>query len=231
MDGVSIVTIIASVLLSSWVYNDAKKRGMNAFLWALLAFLMGFIGLAIYLVARRKHRQAAKISPPIEARPLTVPSESAEMGTETRKEPEVEALPATAALPSEQLPQALVTAETQPEQLSGAVVPPSSEAVEVSAQLQAPRGTIPIASFPQTFGREDFRQLLPPQLINLIIRKHFMISYDPEQNTFYIQDLNSTNGTYVNGVDIRGKGPVPLKNGDLIVPANVIPLKFITNIY
>jgi hypothetical protein len=135
-----------------------------------------------------------------------------------------------AAIPPKPIPQPQVSSAQELAQPNlTTATPPVSKAARVSAQLQAPRGTIPIASFPQTFGREDFRQLLPPQLINLVSRRHFMISYDPEQNTFYIQDLNSTNGTYVNGVDIRGKGLVPLKNGDLIVPANVIPLKFVTS--
>jgi hypothetical protein len=150
--------------------------------------------------------------------------------TELHEEFTVKEFPTTAALPPEPSPQAPVSTEARPEQLSGAAVPPSSEAVGVGAQLQAPRGTIPIASFPQTFGREDFRKFLPSYLLNLIESRHFAIHYDYAQRMFYIQDLGSRNGTYVNGVDIRGKGLVPLKNGDLVVPANVIPLKFITNI-
>lgn len=44
------------VFLGIFVYQDAKARGMEPLLWALIAvFAPGFIGLIIYLVARRDH--------------------------------------------------------------------------------------------------------------------------------------------------------------------------------
>jgi len=67
-------------------------------------------------------------------------------------------------------------------------------------------------------GREDLAGLLPPEKATYITRKarggHFLILR--QKHTFFIQDLGSTNGTYVNGVDIRGRGLVPLKDGDVI---------------
>lgn len=47
-------------------------------------------------------------------------------------------------------------------------------------------------------------------------RRHFMLSV--EDNRLYIQDLNSTNGTEVNGVFIRSKHPI--SDGDTIVAGN-----------
>lgn len=53
---------------------------------------------------------------------------------------------------------------------------------------------------------------------NSISRKHALISY--EGNRVYIQDCNSTNGTYVNGVKLEGQSEVVLNSGDVIKLAN-----------
>lgn len=67
-------------------------------------------------------------------------------------------------------------------------------------------------------GREDLAGILPPDRLAYVTRKavggQFQIIR--HGNAFYIQDPGSTNGTYVNGVDIRGKGWVQLRNGDII---------------
>jgi len=60
---IGIPAIIAGALLAAWVYQDAKKRRMDAFLWAFLVFLMGLIGLAIYLIVCRKHAPKESIAP------------------------------------------------------------------------------------------------------------------------------------------------------------------------
>jgi len=156
-------------------------------------------------------------------------SERPEAGAETPKEPAAGTQLTAAALPSEQSLQPLVSNIIESRQSSTAAFPLGSEAVEVSAELRAQGGTLPITSFPRAFGREDFKQFLPPFLLNFIEGKHFTIHYNPFQRMFYIQDLGSRNGTYVNGVDIRGKGLITLKNGDVIVPGKVIELKFLTS--
>lgn len=44
----------AWLLLVIWCYIDAERLGMNAPLWALLVFLLGFpVGPLVYLVLRR----------------------------------------------------------------------------------------------------------------------------------------------------------------------------------
>ncbi len=48
------IAIIVQIVLTIWVYKDAKKRNANAALWAILTFLFGIIGLIIYLLAGRK---------------------------------------------------------------------------------------------------------------------------------------------------------------------------------
>lgn len=69
------------------------------------------------------------------------------------------------------------------------------------------------------YGRQDFLDLDAAEYIS---RQHFALKYDGD--VLYIADLGSRNGTKVNGVDIRGKGWVPLKLGDVVDVANVITL-------
>ena len=69
------------------------------------------------------------------------------------------------------------------------------------------------------YGRLDFLDLPAASYIS---RTHFALKLEDEQ--LYIRDLGSKNGTKVNGVDIRGKGWVPLKPGDVVEVANVITL-------
>jgi hypothetical protein len=137
-----------------------------------------------------------------------------------------EAKPAVAAVPSPSLqpPPGTVTRVIQPGTI--AITPPSGGTITVSAWLQAPGGAVPITRLPQTFGRDDFRGIVPPHLLDAISRRHFTIGYDYVKSTFVVWDEGSTNGTYVNGVDIRGKGPVALRYGDIIAPANVVQLRF-----
>jgi len=48
-----------------------------------------------------------------------------------------------------------------------------------------------------------------------ISRKHAEISFDG--NSYWIKDLNSTNGTYLNGKNIKGKGKVQFSEKDVII--------------
>lgn len=50
---VSLLFFVVWVALAYWVYKDANKRNMdNAVLWAAITFLLGLIGLVIYLIVR-----------------------------------------------------------------------------------------------------------------------------------------------------------------------------------
>ncbi len=51
-----LASIAVPVMLGVFVYRDAKSRGMEPLLWALLAVLVpSFVGLIIYLVVRKDH--------------------------------------------------------------------------------------------------------------------------------------------------------------------------------
>lgn len=107
---------------------------------------------------------------------------------------------------------------------------PSGETMRLIAWLEFGDRTIPITEVPKRFGREDFTGIVPSSVLPLISRRmprgQFTIDYDYASSSFVISDEGSTNGTFVNGVDIRGKGRVPLKDGDIISPANAFHLRF-----
>jgi hypothetical protein len=48
-----IIPFLVSLVVSLWVYKDAKKRGVNAFLWILIIWLIPFLlGLIFYIKSR-----------------------------------------------------------------------------------------------------------------------------------------------------------------------------------
>ncbi|MCX6007907.1 MAG: FHA domain-containing protein, partial [Chloroflexi bacterium] len=75
-------------------------------------------------------------------------------------------------------------------------------------------------------GRKDFQALVPPEKSDLISRKHILVTYENSQ--YHIEDLNSTNGTKLNGSDIRGTGKHTLVNGDTVELAGALNLTFKT---
>ncbi len=47
-----VIIYVIAIALAVWVYNDAKKRDMNAEVWLLIVLLTSFIGYIIYLIVR-----------------------------------------------------------------------------------------------------------------------------------------------------------------------------------
>lgn len=53
-----ILSIVSTVLIAVWIYKDAKKRDMEAGLWALLAIILpSYIGVIIYFVSRSSEKR------------------------------------------------------------------------------------------------------------------------------------------------------------------------------
>jgi pSer/pThr/pTyr-binding forkhead associated (FHA) protein len=65
---------------------------------------------------------------------------------------------------------------------------------------------------------------VPEHSLEYISRRHFIIKF--ENGQYYVEDQNSTNGTRLNGTEIKGKGKYRLDNGDQIAVADVITLTF-----
>jgi len=47
-----VIIYVLAIALAVWVYNDAKKRDMNAAVWLLIVLLTSFVGYIIYLIVR-----------------------------------------------------------------------------------------------------------------------------------------------------------------------------------
>jgi hypothetical protein len=73
-------------------------------------------------------------------------------------------------------------------------------------------------------GRRDFRAMVTPGKADMISRQHIRLEYN--NDSYYIEDSNSTNGTTVNGTAITGKGKHLLHYDDIIDLAGVLTLKF-----
>jgi hypothetical protein len=100
---------------------------------------------------------------------------------------------------------------------------PSS--VAASAKIILPNGIeIRLDSGRRVMGRGDLARVLSLDELHLISRQHFEVKM--EDDTFFIEDLGSANGTRLNGKDITGIGTVPLSDDDIIEPAGLIQLRF-----
>lgn len=78
------------------------------------------------------------------------------------------------------------------------------------------------------FGRETFLELgIPPDIAKYISRWHFAIKRYGD--AYYIEDLGSKNGTYLNGVLIKCQHPQRLKDGDVINVGKVLELRYMTS--
>jgi len=44
------------IALLFWVYRDASRRGMNAWLWVVVVFFFHLLGFVAYLIARAMRR-------------------------------------------------------------------------------------------------------------------------------------------------------------------------------
>jgi S1-C subfamily serine protease len=101
-------------------------------------------------------------------------------------------------------------------------VPP---AVSQGARLLLNSGShILLAQYNGFLGRPDFEREIPPHSLNSISRQH--LQYKFENGRYYIADMNSSNGTKLNGVEIKGKGWYELKDGDRIELAGIQSLVF-----
>jgi FHA domain len=81
-----------------------------------------------------------------------------------------------------------------------------------------------IKEYERVFGREDFIGVTVPDDLLYVGKEHFKIT--KQNDGFYIEDLNSKNGTQINGEEIKGKGKRKLKNEDNILLAQTLNIKY-----
>ena len=82
-----------------------------------------------------------------------------------------------------------------------------------------------IKEFERTFGRKDFIGMVSSDDLRYIGKDHFKVIKKPEG--YYISDLNTKNGTFVNGKEISGLGEVRLENEDYITISNTIEIRYV----
>jgi hypothetical protein len=83
---------------------------------------------------------------------------------------------------------------------------------------------IPLPSNGGTMGRNEFRSCVMPDKANQISREHIRIFR--ENDDYYLEDVDSMNGTRLNGYRITGKGRQSLKDGDEIELAGILTMTF-----
>ncbi len=99
---------------------------------------------------------------------------------------------------------------------------------EEGAQLVGPNGFIArLGPGIRTFGRRDFAGYVPDEDLDYISRRHFEIKGTSQG--YYIRDLGSLNGTWVNGRKLERGESVKLTNGAVIDVAEVVRLRFVSS--
>jgi FHA domain len=84
------------------------------------------------------------------------------------------------------------------------------------AQLILPNNNnIIVDGAERIIGREDFVGVISTDKLLFIGKDHLKVIKNPDG--FYIQDMNTKNGTQLNGEDIGAKSQVPLNSGDEIL--------------
>ena len=76
----------------------------------------------------------------------------------------------------------------------------------------------------KVIGREDFLGVVTSDKLYFIGKDHFKIVR--KEKSFYIQDLNTKNGTTVNGIALQGSQMQRLDDGDEIVLAKSLRIKY-----
>lgn len=101
---------------------------------------------------------------------------------------------------------------------------PDASTIVAAAKLILPDNSeLSLALEPQWIGRADLEKFTQSGNAKFISRQHCLIDYEGK---YYIEDQNSANGTRLNGHEIKGKGRLELKDGDMIELANEVKLAF-----
>jgi len=86
----------------------------------------------------------------------------------------------------------------------------------------SPPTTLKLKEGEYIIGRDPACQVVLPD--PYVSRKHVRLFY--RDGKWYVEDLGSRNGTYINGEDIRGRGAVEVKPGvEMILGLSVIVVK------
>lgn len=104
-----------------------------------------------------------------------------------------------------------LTRFTIPTQTRGEIILPNSDKIQ-------------IRSDETVLGREDFLGVTSPDDLLFVGKEHLKIIR--KLDSFFIEDMNTKNGTKINEEDLKGHERVKLKDGDRIVVANILNLEY-----
>jgi len=106
------------------------------------------------------------------------------------------------------------------------VLPITTPVIDISpARLSiSNKGDIVLTGDSRSLGRKDFEKFLSADSVAYISRIHFTIWW--EGSHYYIEDNSSTNGTKINGSEIKNAGSRQLNNGDIISLAGKLEITF-----
>lgn len=103
-------------------------------------------------------------------------------------------------------------------------IPATSPVISALAASFISSSGTPMPIMDRAMGRRDFQELAPPDLAGTISREHIRITF--EDSLYYIEDTDSTNGTRLNGSEIRGSGRHIIADGDSVELARALKLTF-----
>lgn len=104
-------------------------------------------------------------------------------------------------------------------------VPPVAPTPTVKAAFTMPDNSEMVLTGSDTIGRTRLAKFITEaDKATEISRKHLIIT--TEGMKFFIEDGGSTNGTKLNNVEIKDSGKQELKNGDIILVADLVELVF-----
>lgn len=102
---------------------------------------------------------------------------------------------------------------------------PASESSKFMAKLVLKENQeFLIKEYERIFGREDFIGVAPADELMFIGKEHFKITR--EEDGYYIKDLNTKNGTSLDGEDLTGRGKIKLADGNEILVAKTLEIKY-----
>jgi len=151
--------------------------------------------------------------------------------------PVPQAPPVQAYVPQPAAPVAPPVSQPAPEHVFETIMQGASETVVASARAQAPaylnvtnfpieigtNGRVLLDQFPFIVGRTEGNLIVPAPSVS---RKHFQITFDPGSQTHYLTDLNSSNGTTLNGQRLTPMQPVQLSNGSMLGVGPQVLIRF-----
>lgn len=106
---------------------------------------------------------------------------------------------------------------------SAPMIPRATLTVMEAGGSMASKSPTVVSPLPFVIGRTEGALVLKDPNIS---RKHAQISYDAAQRAYVINDLTSSNGTYVNSKRIIPGQPAQLVNGSVIGLGPAITLRF-----